>query len=197
MLQLNKSGTFFSSLRWKSARVRCSSCFGFLPRPSATARHLSCHCGCGMLETQWNKREPKLHFPWHQSGIVGPGGRRCWVRQNSDGAFAPTVKDFQLRKQRQLQSSKYTLAILPSDHSRAFTLKFKEPELNAHSDVKWTLKQTWFWFVFPVGSGCSALFRVSSFKVVDTFKIEVNKPELSIETCTKPAHSRPESKTKY
>lgn len=101
MLQQDKSETFFSLCDGKTARFRCSSCFGFLPHPSAPARRLSCHCGCGMLETQWNKREPKLHFPWHQSGIVGPGGRRCGVRENSTGAFAPTAKSLQLRKQRQ------------------------------------------------------------------------------------------------
>lgn len=34
----------------------------------------------------WKHNEPELHFPWHHFCIVGPGGRRCWVRANSTKA---------------------------------------------------------------------------------------------------------------
>lgn len=45
----------FSRCNGKPLGWVCSSCFGFLPHPSHPARRLSCHCGCGMLETQWTR----------------------------------------------------------------------------------------------------------------------------------------------
>lgn len=91
---------YFSVCCGKRCGPGCSSWFGFLPlpfpSPLSPARCLSCHCGCGMLETQCTEREPKLNFPWHRCRIVGPGGRRAEAG-SGDGAraCAPTSSNLQ------------------------------------------------------------------------------------------------------
>jgi len=39
----------------------------------------------------WKHNEPKLHFPWYC--IVGPFGRRWWVRGNQLGSKSGETKD--------------------------------------------------------------------------------------------------------
>lgn len=67
----------FSRCSGKPLGWVCSSCFSFLPHPSHPARRLSCHCRCGMLETQWTQTTlplaPFLHCGTWWEEMLGQG----------------------------------------------------------------------------------------------------------------------------